>query len=161
MRLLARLDGGIVAAKAWEDAVADTTGWTDISAWPFVNEGDVLDTVVLNHHRLAAALRIEQGYAAAMLAGFTSAALGAPHWYASDGFAMSLLVGAVAAGTDRAYECTDTNRALALRTHTAAQLSAALNDGAALAVLHKQRKNGKLDEIAAATTVAAINSIVW
>ena len=105
--------------------------------------------------------QIESGYALAMMSGFTSSALGSPHWYASDGIAMSLLIGAVAAGTDRTYECTDGNRVRALRPHTAAQLKHVLNDGAALAVQYKQRKSDKTRQINAAATVDEVNSIVW
>ena len=161
MKLLAILDGGIVIAKAWANAVQDATGWTDISEWPFVNEGENLSARILDVARTAAVSRVERGYALAMQSGFTSSALGSPHWYASDGLAMSLLIGAVAAGTDRNYECTDGNRVRALRPHTAAQLKQVLNDGAALAVQYKQRKSDKTRQINAAATVDEVKAIVW
>lgn len=161
MKLLAKLEGGTVIRKAWSDAVPDQSGWTDISEFPFVMEGDVLSTAILNHYRKDAIRRIELGYASAMLSGFTSSALGTPHWYASDGLAMPLLVGAAAAGTDMKFECTDGTGTRLMPLHTAAQLRQVLNDGAGIAVSYKQKKRLLFGNILAATTVDAVNAITW
>lgn len=161
MRIMAFIDSGVVIDKAYENAIPDKTGWTDISPWPFVSEGENLNDAILNRARSEACSRIETSYTRAMLSGFTSSALGALYWYASDGLAMSLLIGSVAAGTSREFECMDRNEVKAMILHTAAQMIQVLNDGAAIAVSYKQKKRSQYEQIANALTVDEVNSIVW
>jgi hypothetical protein len=98
---------------------------------------------------------------AAIIGGFTSSALGAPHRYDSEEVDQLNLIGAVATGGDLVYRCTDALGVKDWRLHTAAQLHQVLADGAARkgALLHQA--SSLKAQAAEATTYELLQAIVW
>ncbi|UPY80449.1 hypothetical protein FH581_020385 [Leptospira weilii] len=65
-----------------------------------------------------------------IIAGFTSSALGAPHFYSSDRDDQLNLVGLGSLNSSVSYKCTDQNGVKEYRNHTSEQIKQVLNDGA-------------------------------
>lgn len=76
---------------------------------------------------------------AAIVSGFISNALGAPHRYQSDRDDQVNLVGAATAGVDMPFKCSDEDGVWAYRLHSSAQLQQVLADGARVKLGYLQR----------------------
>jgi hypothetical protein len=106
---------------------------------------------------------------AAIVAGFTSSALGAAYTYPAKDTDQQNLASSVidsllsngAAGWVTPFWCADASGAWAFRMHTAAQIQKVGQDAKA-AVLAAMVKNQTLaGQVAAASTVAAVSAIAW
>ncbi|MEW9586237.1 hypothetical protein [Paraburkholderia sp. DGU8] len=106
---------------------------------------------------------------AAIVAGFTSSALGAPHTYPAkptdqqnlNASVVASILPGVAAGWTTPFWCADGSGTWAYVMHTAAQIQQVGQDGKA-AILACLTKNQQLAaQIDAATTVEAVHAIVW
>lgn len=127
------------------------------------------DAQLLADARAARVAVLSAACAAAIVAGFTSSALGAVHTYPSKvtdqqnltaSVTASLLPG-IAADWETQFWCADADGDWNWTAHTAAQIQQVGRDGMS-AVLALQAKNAQLGaEVAAATTVAAVQAITW
>jgi hypothetical protein len=105
--------------------------------------------------------RLDEAYAAATQAGFTSNALGSTHTYPSSQEAQFDLVGTVILGVDSPFACVDGAGVKAARLHTAAQIQQVFQDGAVYKLGLYTRLQQKLAAVEAATTVAQVMAIEW
>lgn len=107
--------------------------------------------------------------AAAITAGFTSSALGSPYTYGStltdqsnlQASVLRSLMPSLPGGWTTPFKCADAAGAWALREHTAAQIQQAGEDGMAMVVAAQQKLATLSAEVAAATTVAAVQAVAW
>jgi len=108
----------------------------------------------------------------AIVGGFTSAALGAAHTYPSAPTDQVNLLGRVAQAqlapsATFTFWCADADGAWAKRAHTAAQMVAVGQDGAAWVQTCTDKLSGAdgtgglLGQVAAAATVAAVQAVTW
>jgi hypothetical protein len=105
----------------------------------------------------------------AIYAGFTSSALGAKYIYPSDDKSQFNLSASVTdsllpnlqANWTTPFMCADSSGVWAMRPHTAAQIQQAGSDGKAFVLKNLQQNAALVAEVAAATTVAAVQAIVW
>lgn len=112
---------------------------------------------------------ITQACAGAITGGFSSSALGSAHTYPSQPNDQSNLIGAATAsqsptlpaGWTCNFWCADSTGAWALRAHTAAQIQQVLADGVAAREALSTKLAALVAQVEAATTVAAVQSIVW
>jgi hypothetical protein len=105
----------------------------------------------------------------AIVAGFTSSALGAAYIYPAkptdqqnlNASVVASILPGVAGGWSTPFWCADSTGVWAYEMHTAAQIQKVGVDGKA-AILACLTKNQQLaSQVAAATTIAAVQSIVW
>ncbi len=107
--------------------------------------------------------------AAAIVAGFTSSALGSAHTYPSQPTDQTNLIGAVTASQSPGlpstwacnFWCADSSGAWAFRSHTAAQIQQVLADGLAAREALSTKLAGLVAQVQAAATTAAVQAIVW
>jgi len=118
-------------------------------------------SIDLSSFKVKKRAEIEKSYIEKMQSGFISSALGTPHNYDSDGFAMTLLVGAVATGINIPYPCHTPDGVEVIESHTPAQMQQVLRDGAAVAISLKATKNLLFSRIENSTDVASIETIKW
>lgn len=95
----------------------------------------------------------------AIVGGFSSSALGGPHFYDSEEVDQINLIGAVALGVDLPYRCADAAGVKQFRPHTAAQLRWVAQDGAAVKLAALQQAAALRDQVTHATTVAEVDAI--
>ncbi len=103
---------------------------------------------------------------AAIVAGFTSSALGAPYFYTCTRDDQLNLGNLVIAGTDDNFTCVDAAGVKARRMHTLAQLKAVHADGKAHIVPRMDKARALKDQIEAVlpsspTALADVAAIVW
>ena len=98
---------------------------------------------------------------AEIVAGFSSAALGAEHTYDSKLEDQINLVGAAALAGPVAYTCTDGAGVKTSRAHTAAEIAQVLADGAALKIGYLARFRDLQAQVMAAPDAAALDLIAW
>jgi hypothetical protein len=106
---------------------------------------------------------------AAILAGFTSSALGEPYSYPAkdtdqqnlNASVVASLLPGLADDWVTPFWCADSAGAWAFRMHTVAQIQQVGKDGKAAIVAAMVKNQTLADEAAAATTVAAVQSIAW
>ncbi len=135
-------------------------------AWSFVN-GALIESITFARASQCANLSV--ACAGAIVAGFASSALGVPHTYPSQPTDQSNLIGAEAASRNPAnpstwtvpFWCADSTGVWALRAHTAAQIQQVLADGVAARVALSQKLAGLVAQVNAATTIAAVQAVVW
>lgn len=107
---------------------------------------------------------INRACEAAITAGFTSDALGAPHFYSSQLDDQLNLTGAVLRGLDMPYACRDEQGAKEFRLHTADQLRQVGDDFTLYKLQLLQHANElkqQLDAALEAGDLAALESITW
>lgn len=131
-----------------------------------VRDGGLIETHAARLLRLfnAGMDRINQAAENAITAGFTSAALGAPHQYSSQLDDQLNLTGAVLRGEDMPYACRDEQGTKAFRLHTAAQLRQVGDDFTLYKLQLLQRANElkqQLDLALAAGDAEAMQAITW
>lgn len=105
----------------------------------------------------------------AILFGFTSSALGAAHTYPTDDKSQFNLAASVTdsllpnlpANWTTPFMCADSSGVWAMRSHTAAQIQQAGSDGKAFVLKNLQQNASLAAQVASATTVAAVQAIVW
>lgn len=117
---------------------------------------------VLANARAAQIAAITQSCAAAIVSGFASSALGTAHTYPSQPTDQTNLIGAVASGLATVnFWCADSTSVWGLTSHTAAQIKQVLADGGTQRMAYSAKLAGLAAQVQAATTVAAIQAIVW
>ncbi|MGA4577051.1 hypothetical protein [Stutzerimonas frequens] len=107
---------------------------------------------------------INRACEAAITAGFTSEALGAPHIYSSQLDDQLNLTGAVLRGLDMPYACRDEQGVKEFRLHTADQLRQVGDDFTLYKLQLLQHANAlkqQLDAALEAGDLAALESITW
>lgn len=105
---------------------------------------------------------ITQSCAAAIVAGFSSSALGTAHTYPSQPTDQTNLIGAVASGLATVnFWCVDSAGVWGITSHTAAQIKQVLADGGTQRMAYSVKLKGMADQVQAATTVSAVQAIVW
>jgi len=107
---------------------------------------------------------INQACEAAITAGFTSDALGAPHFYTSQLDDQLNLTGAVLRGLDMPYACRDEQGVKEFRLHTAEQLRQVGDDFTLYKLQLLQHANElkqQLDAALDAGDLAALEAISW
>lgn len=117
--------------------------------------------------RKVASLRAACG--AAIMGGFGSNALGAPHTYPSGMTDQANLIGSVtasllpglAAGWTTPFWCADVSGAWAFLPHTAAQIQQVGADGKAMVVAAQARLGALVAAVAAAATADQVAAITW
>lgn len=123
---------------------------------------DVPAVVAALHQSQTAA--INRGCETAITAGFTSAALGAPHTYSSQLDDQLNLTGAILRGLDMPYACRDEQGQKEFRLHTIEQLRHVGDDFSQAKLQLLQRANQLkqlLDAARAAADVDAMAAITW
>lgn len=97
---------------------------------------------------------------AAIVGGFSSAALGTPHTYQSDRDDQTNLLGshatATATGQSVPHKCQDAAGTWAYRLHTPAQMTQVLADGAAVKLQHLQHFGALRDQVLAIVAANAL-----
>ena len=107
--------------------------------------------------------------ASAIVAGFSSSALGSAHTYPSQPNDQSNLIGAATVSQTPGlpstwtcnFWCADSTGAWALRPHTAAQTQQVLAAGLAAREALSAKLAGLVAQVDDATTVASVQAIVW
>jgi len=124
-------------------------------------------SVVAAHTALADAkadqiAAITQSCAATIVSGFLSSALGTAHTYPSQPIDQSNLIGAVASGlANVTFWCADSTGVWNITSHTAAQIKQVLADGGTQRMAYSTKLAGLAAQVQSATTVAAVQAIVW
>ena len=145
---------------------------SDPSSWAVVN--GALTAYVPPPLTLSQAQGVQIGVlraacGAAILAGYSSAALGAAHSYPATGLdqqnmaasVLASLMPGLPAGWTTPFWCADGAGVWAMRDHTAAQIQAAGTDGKAAIVAAQVKLAGLVAQVGAAITVASVEGIVW
>ncbi|HTJ89050.1 MAG TPA: hypothetical protein VL356_02570 [Acidocella sp.] len=153
-------DGTLPKANATFSYVACTS--TQAQNWSLCTVAD--GVVTLGEPALSAVQAVQSAAMrtacqAAITAGFTSSALGAVDNYPSDQTTQSNI--ALAAISGGALWCQPNNGEWALTAHTAVQAQQVQKDLAAHIQAQQATYAGLLADIAAATTVAAVQAIAW
>ncbi len=141
--------------------------WQAYQAWLGAGNAPTAQTVVQSQAAQTAALSAACG--AQIVAGFASSALGSAHTYPSQPLDQSNLIGAATASQSPGlpstwtcnFWCADSSGAWALRPHTAVQIQQVLADGVAAREALSAKLAGLVAQVQAATTVAAVQAIVW
>lgn len=117
--------------------------------------------IALERARATKTAEINAACAAAIVGGFTSAALGAPHTYDSALEDQLNLIGAVSLGIDLPYRCADAAGIKAFRLHTAAQLKQVAADGAVVKLSALEKAATLKAQVQAAADAAAVEAVAW
>ncbi|MDW3683961.1 hypothetical protein RA280_19865 [Cupriavidus sp. CV2] len=112
---------------------------------------------------------IDASCAAAIVAGFASSALGAAHTYPSkmtdqqnlSASVLASIMPGLPADWKTPFWCADASGAWSYVDHTAAQIQQVGQDGKAAVLACLQKKAQFAAQVEAATTVAAVQAVVW
>ncbi|WP_175947648.1 hypothetical protein [Burkholderia pyrrocinia] len=112
---------------------------------------------------------LDAACAKAITAGFTSTALGAAHTYPAQiadqqnlsASVLASLMPNLPSGWATPFWCADSTGTWTYANHTAAQIQQAGQDGKAAIIAAIEKKAGLVAQVNAATTVAAVQAIVW
>ncbi|MGW9947006.1 hypothetical protein J2W92_002343 [Rhizobium leguminosarum] len=144
----------------------DALEWIDARAKP---SWSAIEAAGLAGDRSIKIAELTVACAAAMVSGYTSAALGDEHIYPSKVIDQINMMGSVTASLlpgqpqdwTTPFWCADETGAWAFRLHTAAQIQSAGADGKAH-ILHCQTKLSQLSaQVMAAASAEAVAAIVW
>lgn len=142
--------------------------WDGRFTTPFMQNGTLIATPALTtkqklaNAQAAQIVTITQACGIAIVAGFTSSALGAAYTYPSQPNDQTNLIGAVASGLANVpFWCADATGVWGIVPHTAAQIKQVLADGSALRMTYSAKLDALVKQITSASTVAAVQAIVW
>jgi hypothetical protein len=121
---------------------------------------DVSLAAGLAHSKIVQLSAVRQSCATAYVSGFPSAALGA-YTYPSKPYDQTNLIGAVASGEAVDFWTCDAAGTWLRRTHTAVQIKQVLSDGKAAYQGYSAKLVKLTADINTATTVIAVNAVVW
>jgi hypothetical protein len=159
-----RSDGAVIPVDPLNTDYAAYLAWVSAGNTPTPVPGPTLQQA-----QAAQAALISDACANAIFAGFSSNALGTAHTYPAKATDQQNLASSVLASLmpnlpstwTTPFWCADSSGNWSWATHTAAQIQQVGQDGKA-AILTCMSKNQQLqDQIAAATTVSAVQQITW
>lgn len=136
----------------------------DVSSGNSTQEPDAPVTLTLAEAKAIKIAGLQAAYEAAMQAGFTSSALGTPHFYLTNDHRIALLAGAVSSGSQRNYFCQDLGTGQWAQTpHTAAQMRQVVDDGAVVAEGYIARLTSRIAQVQdpLTDTQAKVDAINW
>lgn len=151
----------------WQECLA-MPGWT-VANGALVAPPVPTTAQLLAQAQTAQIASLSRACAAAIVAGFTSSALGSAHTYPSGlpdqtnltaNVLGSLLPGLPSTWTTPQL-CCDANGVWAYVAHSAAQIQQVGSDGKAAILGYLAKKANLQAEVEAATTISAVQSIVW
>jgi hypothetical protein len=142
--------------------------WDGRFTTPFCMNGTLIATPALttkqklDNARAMQIITVTQACGTAIVAGFTSSALGAAYTYPSQRDDQTNLIGAVASGLANVpFWCADATGVWGIVPHSAAQIKQVLADGGTTRIGYSAKLAGLIASISAATTVTAVQAIVW
>lgn len=165
-------EAAVFTAGAWQ-AVADFRGQTffDASGNPVKIESlgtvpvnltsTVPENIALERVKTSKTAEINAACAAAIVGGFNSSALTAPHTYDSAMEDQLNLIGAVSLGADLPYRCANAAGVKAFRPHTAAQLKQVAADGAVIKLAALEKAATLKAQVQAAADAATVEAVAW
>lgn len=154
----------------WQETMASPDAWkVDIGTQSIVAVPPPSAAEVVALARAVKITEIDASCKAAIYAGFSSAALGAPYTYPYEGRDQQNLAAVVTASLVNAsapnwatnFWCADGTGVWARRAHTAAQIQQVGNDGLEHVQGHLEHRAQLVAQVADATTEAAVAAIVW
>lgn len=153
------MDGAALSLPSWPQGMTELTA-AQVTA---------LQAPTLAQAQAAQSATLSASCATAIVAGFTSSALGAAHTYPSQPNDQTNLIGAVTASQSPGlasgwvcnFWCADSTGAWALRPHSAAQIQQVLADGVAAREALSTKLAGLAAQVQAATSVSGVQAIVW
>ena len=165
-------EAAVFTAGAWQviadycgqtffDAAGDPVKIESLGEVPVNLTGTVPEAIALERARIAKTAEINAACAAAIIGGFASSALGAPHTYDSALEDQLNLIGAVSLGIDLPYRCADATSVKAFCPHTAAQLKQVAADGAAIKLAALEKAATLKAQVQAAADEAAVEAVAW
>jgi hypothetical protein len=136
------------------------------SAWSLVNGTIVASIAAAQAAQIVVLL---EACAAAITGGYTSSALGSPHSYGSQptdqlnmaASVVASLLPALPSTWTTSFKCADSTGKWAMRPHTAAQIQQAGLDGKTWVTACQNQFDALSAQVTAATSVAAVQAIVW
>jgi hypothetical protein len=148
---------------------AEAAKFTHDSPWALVDGVIVPGTRPLDQVRAQQVQALRSACSRTILAGYVSAALGAPHSYPAQPIDQSNMIASVTAslipslpsGWTTPYWCADGAGVWAMRAHTAEQIQRAGSDGKAAIVIAQLRLADLTTQVMAATTADAVAAVVW
>ena len=159
---------GEVVASAYFNSEPDQAedGYRWVIAEPMQGQlryenGRIVREQTLEELKQAKLQELDAAAQAVITGGFVSEALGSPHLYSSQLEDQINLLGAVLAGVDLDYVCTDAAGVKAARRHTAAQIRKVYEDGLAHKATHIYRYHQLAAQVQQADSPEALQSISW
>lgn len=151
-------------AQSWQECVVDLT--TSPAAISIVAP---TASVLLANAQKSQIETISAGCSAAITGGFSSSALGAAYTYPSKPTDQLNLLGSQSAslspnlptGWTAPFWCCDANGVWDIRPHTPTQIQQVFTDGVARKLACIEQNKSLANQVLAATTVAAVQAIVW
>jgi hypothetical protein len=129
--------------------------------WMVVGAGPGYAAAVLAQAQATQIYAVSAGCASAIIGGFQSSALGAVYTYPSGQTDQANLVGLVAGGIGGKFWCADASGNWGYVAHTAPQILKVLQDGIAAKEALVVQNSVLAAQISAATTITAVQAIVW
>lgn len=142
--------------------------WQEYQAW--LSAGNISQPAYsLSEAQQAQISRIQSACQNTIFAGFTSSALGAAHTYPAkerdqlnlNGSVTASLLPGIASTWTTPFWCQDGLGNWAYVNHTASQIQQVGGDGKAAILANLSKCQNYISQIMAATTVAAVQAIVW
>ncbi|CAJ0701520.1 hypothetical protein LMG19089_02860 [Ralstonia edaphis] len=153
------MDGAALVLPGWPDGLVKLTD----------SQAAALKTPTLEQAKAAQADVVSAACQAAILAGFTSSALGSAHTYPAQlvdqqnlsASVLASVMPGLASGWTTPFWCADSSGNWSYADHTAAQIQRVGQDGKAAILAAIEKKVGLVAQINAATSVSAVQAITW
>lgn len=148
--------------QSWYDAKGNAVLISVIGTPPNTLTSTLSAAILLSNAKKDQNTALTNSCAAAIVSGFTSSALGAAHIYPTQPADQTNLIGAVASGLATInFWCADSAGVWSFASHTAAQIKQVMADGGAQRMAYSAKLAGLAAQVTDATTVAAVQAVVW